>query len=314
MRAIVSELRRKGISNKFFFGLSVVALLLACWWCPYSRLPAPGWAVSCIAFAAAAMSVHEGMGRRQKALWLVAIGILLADELRAISKDRWDAQQGALRDRAVQDAKFTQVLQTQNIGFGNTKRQLDDSITELSKVLQTGRQVAELSKRNLESVTGGDAFAYVYPSSTKNGNLVVALNVHNQGDEPLAGVAVTIYRSIGGPFGSPSEPSANPVSDVVLQGLQIGSLAPREGRQVPNFLFKPVLGADQMGHYHIYVNAQNRGLSENLDFRLSKDGSHWEWSVLAWGAVSKRMRGDIFLDNQKTWVRILRNLDWRDSL
>jgi hypothetical protein len=67
----------------------------------YYAKPVPGRAVLVLGFAAAAMSVDEGMNRWKKGYWLLLLGLFAALELKAIS-----------RDRTEQNNNFSQTLST----------------------------------------------------------------------------------------------------------------------------------------------------------------------------------------------------------
>jgi hypothetical protein len=123
------------IRNQAFFVLELACLPLALWWISYSHLPPPGWAVAFIAGAAAAMSVHDDMKGWQKGLWMLIIGAFLVTELRAIHKDRIEAQQQAIGDRNAQDGAFAAVRKTQNDDFSATALGLTTAIDGIKSTL-----------------------------------------------------------------------------------------------------------------------------------------------------------------------------------
>jgi len=101
----------------FSFFQLVCALISIAWLFVYP--PSSGYAISLMAFAAAMMTVHSGMNRFQKAIWLVLICILLPTEFRAIKQDRQTASIEALQERAVQEAHFSDVRKGQEQDFQN---------------------------------------------------------------------------------------------------------------------------------------------------------------------------------------------------
>ena len=64
-------------------------------------LPSPGYAVTVLAFGAAAMSLNGEIGRLKKGVWLLILVFLTGIELRAISKDRQN-----------QDKQFLETIST----------------------------------------------------------------------------------------------------------------------------------------------------------------------------------------------------------
>jgi hypothetical protein len=52
------------------------------------HLPPPGWSAVALGVGAAIMSLQEGIGRREKVVWVVLLAVLLMVEMRSISKDR----------------------------------------------------------------------------------------------------------------------------------------------------------------------------------------------------------------------------------
>ena len=114
----------------------VVALGLFFFWV---HVPPPGWAVALLAFAAAVMSVHPNMTDRQKFCWILLLGGLLVVELRAISKDRADAETKALKDRKQQDLEFQTIRTQQNTAFAGTADRLEKALSGISDTLKTAR-------------------------------------------------------------------------------------------------------------------------------------------------------------------------------
>jgi len=112
--------------NRVFLVLELVLIPLAVWWAQYSHLPPPGWAVAVIAFAAAAMSVHDDLKDWQKGMWMLLIGAFLITELRSIRKDR-----------AAQDAAFASVRDTQNSDFNATAKGLSEAIAGIQSTFNS---------------------------------------------------------------------------------------------------------------------------------------------------------------------------------
>jgi hypothetical protein len=193
------ETPRKKTWNRIVSFIQLCFIPLALWWLPYKHLPFPGYAGVFIAIAAAFMTVHE-MRDWQKFVWMILIAALLAIELRAISKDRTEAQDRATADRNTQEANFAGVLKAQDADFGkildaqekdfgkvldaqgkvflaqasgfkttadglaivvtNNQKQFDASLTRSEAILAQVQEAASGVKDVQEEVTGGGAYAY----------------------------------------------------------------------------------------------------------------------------------------------------------
>jgi hypothetical protein len=281
--------------------LSGVSLALWASLCPQS----PGVSIGLLALAAGIMSVRTKMHPSEKFAWVAVLVVFAILEVRAINKS--DETNEAIRNG--QNQKFQDIADGLQKSVDTSKKQYDSTITHVEGVLKTTNQVGLLAAKNLENVTGGDAFAYVFPSVISEGNDLVTLNVHNDGAQVLSGVVVTIRRVISGA----PEPEATNVGVVMDTSLAIpiGPLAPHEGRTVPGGVIRPILSADGNAVYHIWVNAQNPGTSENLYFRPSKDGQGWAYMLKAWKeATGKRKKGDVFAPREKIWIRYVKTRDW----
>ncbi len=266
----------------------------------------PGVSIGLLALAAGIMSVRPEMHSAEKLTWVAILVVFAILEVNAIN--RTEADNKSARDD--QNAAFKGIADGLKASLDNSKQQYETTIGHVDGVLETTQKVSVLAKENLENVTGGNSFAYVYPKNIGGSNNF-RLFVHNEGKQILSGVVVTVVRVISG-SAVPGEnafaimqPEQNPIS--------IGTLPPNEGRSIslPQGLMTPIPRPDRTAHYHIWINAQNPGSSENLDFRPSKDGRGYAYSLVVWKpATGKRRRDDVYSEN--LWIRYVKRRDWTE--
>ena len=169
---------------------------------------------------------------------------------------------------------------------------LKEAIKGLNRVLLDTQRIAKVSNENLLNVSGGNSFAYVYPSSPYEGETSLTLNIHNGGHYPLTGVNVTIRRVVSGSVDPMDEHASE--RQVVADGspaIPVDSLAPNEGRTIPGKIgFVPIPNQNGIATYLIFVNAQNPGTEEVLLFRKSKSGLGWAYKFDAWKIVTGKIK------------------------
>ena len=144
------------------------------WITSWSHLPPPGWAVALLALAAALMSIHQGMGDRQKIIWIAVMGLCFVTEIRAIIKDRQEATALALKERSAQDLAFKQILDQEIADFKVTESTLKDAnkksqehfettINAANEVLAKAKVAAKEASEGVANLTGGDSYVVVFP-------------------------------------------------------------------------------------------------------------------------------------------------------
>lgn len=198
----------------------VLQLIFAVWAIRlWIHVPQAGWSVAIMAAVAAAMSVHGEMRGWQKAVWMILICVLLIVELRAISKDRRDAEKAALQDRQRQDTEFKNVLKAQNDDFkatstgletaiSNSNTQFSATMAEAGKLFGKTTEAANAASKAVREATGEDSFAYLEFS----GYPPLDARVVKIGDAPLYDVSVTVNEvthcppSLRLPMTTPSMP------------------------------------------------------------------------------------------------------------
>jgi len=235
------------------------------------------------------------------------IGVFLITELRAIRKDRAEVQHQAAEDRKNQDLAFAGVLKAQNEQFTEPAQGFSSTYKKVDGVLNTTQNVAVLAKTNLENVTGGDSFGYVYPKVIEESD-GFQMFLHNDGNQILSGVTVKISEVFSGKFGISGRVHMDGGS---MNPIQYGTLPPHFGGSLPNYWITPKLRSDGLADYHILINAQNGGVVEELYFRPSQDRRSFAYKFeVVQKITGKRMEGDFLAG--KAWFRYVKKQDWTE--
>lgn len=138
--------RKHTLWNLALFVFQLCCVPIALWWIPYSHLPLPGSSAVIIAVLAIVMSVHDGMGRNQRVLWLLLMGAFLVTELRSIRKDRSDSQQQAAIDRQAQEKSFVDIRTNQDNEFRSIVSDLKTTIRGVNSTLQTSDRTLQQTR------------------------------------------------------------------------------------------------------------------------------------------------------------------------
>jgi hypothetical protein len=183
----MDEFKKHPIWNKVFLASEIGCIPFVLWWVPYSHLPPPGWAVAFIAGAAAAMSVHDDMKGWQKGIWMLIIGAFLITELRAIDKDRNDAEERYKDDRQAQETNFQSIREQQNKDFTATASALEKTIQNTGAEIKMTNQAVAQATNAVNDATGGDS--YLVLTLLMPGQVV---SLRKVGESPLYDVHLTI--------------------------------------------------------------------------------------------------------------------------
>ena len=116
--------------SKFGWILIPSSLLGACW--SLFHLPAAGKAIAALAAVVAAMSLRIEMSGRERTAWTVVVFAFVVIELRAIDKDRVDADERQTKALTDQAEGFDSVLKENQRTFNATITKMN-GVAELSK-------------------------------------------------------------------------------------------------------------------------------------------------------------------------------------
>jgi hypothetical protein len=295
-------------NNPFWAVLFIVPLVVAAVWLWFDP-QSPGFSIGFLALAAGVMSLRPKMHPLEKLVWVVLMITFTLQEVKAIKQN--DLNNQSIRDG--QNAAFGLIVDDLKTSIKNSKDQYDQTVNHVDRVsdhvdgvAKTTQQVADLARTNLEALTGGDSYAYVYPSAMMPEGHLQLLKIHNAGDQPLnmTLTVAQVFEDVGG------EGCNEGMTNRTV--TQIGTMAPHDGRTVPNGIITPALNADGLATYQIYMNAQNAGVSERLQFRRSANGGPLEFKMDVIRPVTgKRARGDVQVCG--AWVRYLKRVDWRST-
>ena len=123
-----------------FFQAAASLLALYFW----LHIPAPGYAVGCLAVVAALMSLHKQMHLGHKAVWILIMGALLCLEFRAIDKDREENQEQQARIRMQEAQSFKAIMDQEQANLAEILKQQADSFRDTVNLLTaTQRQDRE---------------------------------------------------------------------------------------------------------------------------------------------------------------------------
>jgi hypothetical protein len=308
MKRVLARIDSFWGTNPYLALLLIVALAGPAVW---TRLhpQSPGFSIGFLALAAGIMSLRPKMHFLEKVAWVILMVTFTYQEVKAIKQN--DLNNEAIRDS--QNAAFGAIVDDLKISIKNSKEQytrtldhVDRASDHLDGVATTTQKIADLARINLEDVTGGDSFAYVYPTEMLGSNQMQLLKIHNAGNQPL-NVTLTmtqVVQDVGGE--GCNEEMAN------RSVVQVGTIAPHDGRTLPNGAFNPSLNVAGMALYQIYINAQNSGASERLQFRRPSNGGDLEFKMDVLRPVTGRTkRGDVKLCGAS--IRYLKRVDWRST-
>lgn len=224
----------------------------------------------------------EKLGRTEKAIWTLAFLALLVLELRSISFDQQETAQMQAQVQCEELQHFQGVAQ------------------QIGGVLQTTQEVSKLAKENLESITGGNSFAYLIPSTTilpgHQNALDFSTDIQNDGNQILSNVSVSLARVFReGPGGSIFGTTTDLAS---MSPVTIGSLAPHELRMIPNIFIEPRTFVNGQGHYIATIYAQNGWITEQVYLRPAKSGVGWAYRL----SVSRISKGKEITLKSVNWT------------
>lgn len=238
------------------------------------------------------------MGRLEKAAWMAFLAILLILEIRSIHLDQVQHDREKALASCEELRSFQEIASTLKSSIAASQTQFDTTIGHVDSVLKTTQNVASLSQKNLNNITGGDSYAYVVPQDS---GPVIPLSLHNYGKNILSGVSITIIN-----LQDPNWPFE------IRQPIAIGTIAPYGFASVPVPVVPQPDPKTGIASYWIFIDAQNGSVDEGLRFRKSrKFANAYAYSL----NVVRRTFFDstgkpIFTSKQVTQ---LANSDWSDE-
>ena len=246
------------------------------------------------------------IGKWEKAGWTFFMAVLVVLELRTLylDRDEHDAQQALTMCREVDN--FRNIAEKLSNSIAVAQDHYKSTIDHVDGVMKTTQSVATLARKNLNEITGSDSYAYVIPATIipKPGHFSRPYSLHdgftmwiqNDGKYILSQVTFAIGRV---------KKAGTAITDAGLMDPHaIGTLAPSERTALPNYFMRPQPREDGIDEYLIYVTAQNGSVIENLQFRISKDGSGWAYRL----TVNKEIWNKTPIPAHK----LLKEIDWTE--
>ena len=170
---------------------------------------------------------------------------------------------------------------------------------------KTIKKVPEVAGTNLLAGTGGSSYAYIYPTAVRGAQPnLIQLKIHNDGDQALD-LRVELMPILH----EESEQFCNVLLGTPMS-LPIGFLAAHEGRTMQPGVIVPQLQLDGIARYQIWINAQNPGVSEELDFRRVGQHPYLEYRFTVERPVGGKKRLPTDSKRCGIWIRWLKKRDW----
>lgn len=246
----------------------------------------PGVFIAILAFVAAAMTFRKDPGPRERAIWIFLFLGLMSAEVWMMSLDR------ETNENQQQQARDAQLKGFNEIGDG-IKGAIAESDRNFAATIGRTNQV-------LQSITGGDSFAFLVPQThavTANG---LPLAIHNDGKYMLTGVTVTVWGPHVFEFINPFD----------IAPFYVGTLSPGERRTIGLSLKPLVDEKHDEDSYWIRIAAQNFTADQILNIRRSK----WKVPGIPW-AYKYYVSKTTFRPNGTSTQRFLiKPTEWSDDL
>ncbi len=250
-----------------------------------------GEAIGLLAVVAVLMTISETSA--EKVVWTGLCFLLFFAETRAIQEDRAKQADQQMLNDLLTEGKFARI-----------DRSVGQSLRKLQVVSSDVKNGTAASVASLRNITGGDAFALVYPAVNPY-DRELRWKAHNAGDYPLTAVTATIYQIMN--------KASGPLDDLqmtFIRTIPIGVLAPRIGRDLHIGDIAPESGAPDYVWIKIYVNAQNQGVNETIVLRQSGLGRGLAFRMLAYRmqlATERNAGSEVFAGKR---IRCLLDTDW----
>jgi hypothetical protein len=302
MRRFIARVELFWNKNPYLaFGLLIAGAGAAIW--THLHPQSPGYAIGLLALAAGIMSVRPQMQFLEKLAWVAILVTFTYQEMKAIKQN--DIENKAVR--TSENDAFGHIVSDLKISIQNSKEQYSQTVQHVDSVAATMQRVADLAKINLENVTGGNSYAYVFPTNVSNTGLQL-LNIENTGSQILSGVNVEIAR-VNGHY----DPQDCNTNYTTLSSFTTQTLPPHVIRRISQeHYLTPVFNQEGRATFFIGINPQNAGVSETLEFRHSLIGKGVDYKLTVTSINPPDKRKDDLVSCGLR-VRFLKRTDWIGS-
>jgi hypothetical protein len=231
------------------------------------HIPSPGKSVAALAALAALMAFRSEAGGFEKFVCMLVLIAFLLLEFQSIDQERLEAayKEGVIRD--AETKHFAEIAQGIEDTLRNSELQFRATMEKENSVLATTQTVGELTKRNLESVSGEGSVPCIIPQSHAVVNGTVPLVVKNAGLNNLTGVEVRLL----------SLPEfLDGASLFYKRPAELGTLRTEWAKPLPDGI-TPIPDKDGIAYYIAEIWTQNGYYSEVINFRRGKYLLPWAY-------------------------------------
>lgn len=245
-----------GLTDRFWAGVPFMGLCLVLLLYKLHKFDSSNIAVVTMALVAAIMTVRTAKWGLESLGWLALTAILAVFAIRATNEEdkRRNRQFAAVLDRL-----------TETIRIGDQR--FEQNLAKENSILDVTKTAADLSKQNLDTVSGEGSYPCIVPQSHAVVNGVVPLVVSNRGKNNLTGVEVRIVSDTEFLDGR---------SLFYKPPAELGTLRSEWPKPLPEGVI-PKPGDDGVAHYTAEIWTQNGYYIEVINFRRGKYTLPWAY-------------------------------------
>lgn len=173
---------------RFGYALITAAFATFIWWC--FHVPPPGYSVTIMGVAAGLMTARK-MRPTEKTFWVIILFAFAVLEFKAIRHDRSEAETTRARAEKSENEHFQGIADGLKNSINLAQHSFDITAANLTSL-------SNLSKENLDAVTGGRSFLYF--EAVENPNARPSLDCIVKGRYPMRNVLADMYLTDTGKF------------------------------------------------------------------------------------------------------------------
>jgi len=237
---------------------------------------------------------------------MIVFFLLLSSELYSIREDQREHRREQEIVLCEQSNRFEGIAKKLEGDIAINQAHFDQTMESEKGILSQTKDVAGLARTNLENITGGDSFGYVWPFTTRDD--FTTLMLQNTGNEALTGVHIVI-EAFKNDCTIDAGALCAPEFDRGMESpVEIGTVAGHQRIPIPR-PFRLATKPDGTGHYNVRIYAQNGAALEEIWFRRSTvhPGYAYRFKVIR-AVLGKIKKGDFKVGEE--YMRTLRTSDW----
>jgi hypothetical protein len=243
----------------------------------------------------------------ERAAWMIVFFLLLLSELYSIREEQREHRREQEIVLCEQSNRFEAIAEKLEGDITTNQAHFDQTMESEKGILAQTKDAAGLARSNLENITGGDSFGYVWPFTTQAN--FTTLMLQNAGDEVLTGVHIVVEAFKNDctiDAGALCIPEFN---QGMHSPVEIGTVAAHQRIPVPRPNFSLATEANGTSHYNIRIYAQNGVALEEIWFRPSTvhRGYAYRFKVVR-PVLGKPKKGDFKVGEE--YMRTLKTGDW----